>query len=80
MSQSITSVDNSALEQRIIELETQVAYLEQTIEQLNQSMTSISQEFILAKEAMQLMNRRLESLTAPSSSKDISADVPPPHY
>ncbi len=80
MSQSTTSIDNSALEQRIIELETQVAYFEQTIEQLNQSMTSISQEFILAKEAMQLMNRRLESLAAPSSSKDISADVPPPHY
>lgn len=80
MSQSTTSIDSSALEQRIIELETQVAYFEQTIEQLNQSMTSISQEFILAKEAMQLMNRRLESLAAPSSSKDISADVPPPHY
>ena len=80
MSQSHTHSDNSALEQRIIELETQVAFFEQTIEQLNQSMATISQEFLLAKEAMQLMNRRLESIATPASSKDITADVPPPHY
>lgn len=80
MSQSSTQAETSALELRIIELETQVAYCEQTIEQLNQSITTISQEFLLAKEAMQLMNRRLESMAAPASSKDIAADVPPPHY
>ena len=80
MNQSESDQITTALEQRIIELETQVAYFEQTIEQLNQSMATISQEFMLAKEAMQLMNRRLESMASPSSPKDIAADVPPPHY
>ena len=68
------------LEARITELEMQITHLESTIDTMNAAMSNLSQDFLLAKEAMQLMNRRLESMNTPNNEKSVLDDTPPPHY
>lgn len=65
--------------QRIEELETRIVYLEDLVESLNSETAHLGNEFALAKQAMQLMNRRLEQLTAANEKSDIPIDRPP-HY
>lgn len=67
------------IENRLIELETKVAFQEDLIEQLNQVITS--QEVTISK-----LSRRLDDVVdtiktqSDSGIKDLSQEVPPPHY
>ncbi|GGY45019.1 protein SlyX [Bacterioplanes sanyensis] len=66
---------------RIVELETRVAFLEHTVETLNEQLATLNRDFILAHQALQLMNKRLESLQSGQAGvKDFSEETPPPHY
>lgn len=68
-------------DQRITELETRILYLEDTIESLNAEMAEISQQFSLAKNALQMMHKKLEQVSGNSDVFRNPADEPPPpHY
>lgn len=64
----------------IEDLETRIAFLEDLVESLNQQLADMNQEFSLAKQAMRLMNQRLEQVTLQSNEKSDSPEPPPPHY
>lgn len=66
---------------RIDELETRITFLEDTIDTLNNEIGRLSQDFVLAHQAMQLMNRRIEQLAQNSGQDRMAGDEPPPpHY
>lgn len=66
---------------RIDELEMRVVFMEDTIEVLNQQLADLTQEFSLAKQAMQLLNKRFEQMQPGGGAvKDFSEETPPPHY
>ncbi|WP_430459588.1 SlyX family protein [Thalassolituus sp. LLYu03] len=74
-------IHDEQAQQRIDELEMRVVYMEDTIETLNQQLVALTQEFTLAKQAMQLLNRRFEQMQSNNGLiKDISEETPPPHY
>lgn len=67
--------------QRIEELEIKIAFLEENIDELNQQLNSLTQEFLLAKQAMQHMYQRLEQVQSIQGGvKDLNEETPPPHY
>lgn len=66
---------------RVDELETRIAFLEETIDSLNTEVARLSRDFLLAHQAMQHMNRRLEQLAErPGNQGDPGIEPPPPHY
>ena len=67
-------------DERITELEMRIAFLEDTVDGLNEQLSAITQQFGLAKEAMQLLNRRVEQMQSGPAVKDFSEETPPPHY
>ncbi len=72
--------DTSA-QQRIDELEMRVAFMEDTIDSLNNQLASLTQDFSLARRAMQMMNQRLEQMQSGDAVvKDSAEETPPPHY
>ncbi|WP_442903793.1 SlyX family protein [Gilvimarinus sp. 1_MG-2023] len=55
--------------------------MDETVDTLNEQITHLSADFTLARQAMQLMNRRLEQLAANTGDlKSSQDDAPPPHY
>lgn len=85
MSQNISPKDDALTliekqTQRIDELESRALFMDETVEQLNLQLATLTQEFELAKQAMQLLNRRLEHMQSQPSVKDFSEETPPPHY
>lgn len=85
MSQNISPKDDALTliekqTQRIDELESRALFMDETVEQLNLQLATLTQEFELAKQAMQLLNRRLEHMQSQPSVKDLSEETPPPHY
>lgn len=73
--------DLARAQSRIDELETRITFLEDTIDTLNSEITRLSQDFAMAHQAMQLMNRRLEQLAQHSGPDRMAGDEPPPpHY
>ena len=65
----------------IEELEIRITFLENTVDELNQQLTSVTQEFSLAKQAMRLMHKRIEQIQSNGLQEDDFADeTPPPHY
>lgn len=72
------SNNNSA---RITEMETRIAYLEDTVDTLNSELSTLSKEFRLAKDALQLLYRKLEQVQSNDEGISNPADEPPPpHY
>jgi len=66
---------------RIDELEVKVAFMEETIDTLNNQMAELTLQFDIARQAMQMMNRRIEQLQSADGQVKNSADeAPPPHY
>jgi len=66
---------------RIQELEMRTTYMDETIESLNEEVARLTSDFELARQAMRLMNQRLEQvMQAQGMSKSPSDDAPPPHY
>ena len=70
---------SAALEQRVVELETRLAFQEQTIAELNEAITAMRLE---AAAHAELLKRMLEDLklTRGDSTGDPSQEPPPPHY
>jgi len=67
--------------EKIADLETRIAFLEDTVETLNQELSAVSAEFRLAKEALQLVYRRMEQMQSGDNGISNPADEPPPpHY
>ena len=69
------------LEQSVIELQTQVAFMEHTIDTLNDIVTEQSQLLADQQRQLQLIYQKLESQTSGSQIQpfDLLADRPP-HY
>lgn len=66
---------------QIVELETRITYLEDTVDSLNSELSELSQQFQLAKAALQNIYAKLEQFQAGQSEINSNADEPPPpHY
>ncbi len=65
------------LEQRIIELETRLAYQEQTLAELNQVLTAQQRRQAELERQLGLLREHLLSLAAAPAAAE---DAPPPHY
>ena len=67
------------MENRIIELETKLAYQEDTIEELNQIVTKQQEELAVLTLAVQKLHEQVKQMT-PSNLVSIDQEAPPPHY
>ena len=77
---SLQTTDDAA-QRRIDELEVKLAFMEETVDTLNSQMAELPQQFDLARQAMRMMNKKLEQLQADDGQvKDSSQEAPPPHY
>jgi len=70
---------SKAIEERLIELETTVAYQQETIEALQTNLAKQFQEHQQLNHKLQLLSEYLKSLNLESIKKP-SEEVPPPHY
>ncbi len=70
---------SGGLEQRVVELETRLAFQEQALSELNEALTAMRLESAANAE---LLRRMLEDLklTRGDSAGDPSQEPPPPHY
>jgi SlyX protein len=70
---------SDALEQRVVELETRMAFQEQLIAELNDALTQMRLEGVATAE---LLRRVLEDLklTRGDGPGDPALEPPPPHY
>lgn len=77
----MTTATIDSLEQSVIALQTQVAFMEHTIDTLNDIVTEQSQLIADQQRQLQLLYQKLESQTSGSQIQpfDVSADRPP-HY
>lgn len=67
------------MENRIIELETKVAYQEHTIQELNDALTHQQKEITALKLQMMQLQELVKQMT-PSNIASPSEETPPPHY
>lgn len=65
---------------RITELESRIVFLEDTVDQLNDQLATLSNDFLMARQAMQLINKRLEQLQNNTNAGEPGKEAPPPHY
>ena len=73
--------DSEQQQQRITELETRMAFMEDTVDTLNAQVADLSQQFTLAKRAIQMLHEKLEQASSADSGINNPADeAPPPHY
>lgn len=71
----------ATLQNRVDELEIRALFLEDTVDALNQQVADLNREFALAKQALQMLNQRLEHLHSHQGEvKDLVDEAPPPHY
>ncbi len=67
------------MEEKIIELETKLAYQEHTLEELNNIVTKQQDEILILTLGLQKLNEQLKQV-APSNLANIEQEAPPPHY
>ena len=67
------------MDSKIVDLEIKLAYLENLVETLNDVVTSQQEEINSVDQRMIKLERVIAS-QADSGIKDISQEVPPPHY
>lgn len=78
---STTSATEQDTDQaRITELETRLLFMEDTVDKLNEELATLSHDFLLARQAMQLMNKRIEQLSKQDGPMQLGDEPPPPHY
>jgi len=68
-----------SLSDKIIDLESKLAFQEHTIHELNDVVTSQQKEMMLFKKQLLKLNAQLEN-HSPSNIVDASEETPPPHY
>jgi len=66
-------------EERLIELETKLAFQETTIQQLNEVITRQQSQLDILQAAIQELHGRMKSLSE-EAIRDPSEEPPPPHY
>lgn len=66
-------------EDKIIRLETQLAFQEDTIEQLNQTIYVLQQEILKQREQINLIGQKLGALPNFNLASE-AEETPPPHY
>ncbi|HFD31265.1 MAG TPA: SlyX family protein [Gammaproteobacteria bacterium] len=71
--------ETKILSEKIIELESKLAFQEHTIQELNEVVTLQQTELMLFKNQLKLLHERLESQSE-SNIVDASKETPPPHY
>ncbi|MGB5352459.1 MAG: SlyX family protein [Woeseia sp.] len=67
-------------EQRIIELETRLAYQEHTLTELNDIMTDQQEQLSRQKRALEVLMARLEAMADVQSGGSAPQNERPPHY
>ena len=67
------------MEQRIIELESKVAFQEETINELNEVITDQQNQLDQIREELGLLNIRLQAVTEAGVDSH-EKEPPPPHY
>ena len=67
------------MEDRLIEMETKLAFQETTIQKLNEVVTHQQDQIDILQAAMQELYERMKSLSE-EAVRDPSEEPPPPHY
>lgn len=71
--------DTEKMHERLVELETKVAFQEQTIQELNESIVRQQKDLALLSEQLRQLSERVKAI-APSPLAPESEETPPPHY
>ena len=66
------------MDERLIDVESRLAFQEQGLQQLSDVVARQQDELVTLRQALQLLQRRIESL--PEQPHSGSGEEPPPHY
>ncbi len=66
-------------EERIIDLESRLAFQEHTLQELNDIVANQQQELDILRKALQDIDKRLRAVT-PQQIASLEDETPPPHY
>jgi len=72
-------MNESTLENRIIDLESKLAFQEDTIQELNAIVTEQQKELAQVNQALQRMQMQMTQMMASNIATN-SEETPPPHY
>jgi SlyX protein len=72
-------VPGDAMENRLIELETRIAFQEHTVQELNSVVARQQQELLRLRHEIENLRAQLQALAA-SPVAGRSEETPPPHY
>lgn len=67
------------MEQRLIELETKLAFQETTLHELNDIVAAQQKKIDILQAAIQELHERMRSM-GEETVRDLSEETPPPHY
>ena len=70
----------SDIADRLLELETKVAYQDSHIEQLNDTITELNRLVAKQTEQIRLLAERVKSMPQGQQVADLADETPPPHY
>lgn len=72
--------NSDAAQAQIDDLQTRVAFQEDALQVLSDQIATHAEQLRLAREHIQLLNQKLNELSAQAESKTGVAEAPPPHY
>ena len=68
------------MENRLVELETRLAFQDETLQTLNAELVHQQQEIALLTQEIAALKAHLRALAAPDQGAGPAQDPPPPHY